>query len=110
LPFVLYGRETLSLTSREERKLQILGNKLARKISGPKSNEVSGQLLTLVNKEFRHSYRSPSAIIIVVKSRTWRWDVDGNGSGLRPVAGSGISGVETSGSATRKLVSQSLGK
>jgi hypothetical protein len=33
-----------------------------------------------------------------------RWDVDGTGPGSCPVAGSGISGVEASGSATRELV------
>ena len=36
LPVVLYGCETWSLTLREERKLRVFGNKVLRRIFGPR--------------------------------------------------------------------------
>jgi hypothetical protein len=36
LPVVLYGRETWSLTLREERELRVFENRLMRRIFGPK--------------------------------------------------------------------------
>jgi len=39
LHVVLYGRETWSLTLREERKLRVFENTVLRRIFGPKSNE-----------------------------------------------------------------------
>jgi hypothetical protein len=38
---VLYGCETWSLTSREERRLRVLENRLLRRVLGPKRDEVA---------------------------------------------------------------------
>jgi hypothetical protein len=40
LPVVLYGCETLSLTLREEHRLRVFENRVLRRISGSKRNEV----------------------------------------------------------------------
>jgi hypothetical protein len=42
LPVVLYGRETLSLTLREEHRLRVFENRVLRKIFGPKRDKVIG--------------------------------------------------------------------
>ena len=42
LPVVLYGRETWSLTLREERKLRVFENRVLKKIFGPRRDEVTG--------------------------------------------------------------------
>jgi hypothetical protein len=42
LPVVLYGRETWSLTLREEHRLRVFENRVLRRISGPKRDEVTG--------------------------------------------------------------------
>jgi hypothetical protein len=42
LPVVLYGCETWSLTLREECKLRVFENRVLRRISGPKRDEVAG--------------------------------------------------------------------
>jgi hypothetical protein len=39
---VLYGRETLSLTLREEHRLRVFENRVLRRIFGPKRDEVTG--------------------------------------------------------------------
>ena len=39
---VLYGCETWSLTLREKRRLRVFENKVLRRISGPRSDEVTG--------------------------------------------------------------------
>ena len=39
----LYGCETWSLTSREERKLRLLENMEFRRIFGPRKDEVTGE-------------------------------------------------------------------
>ena len=41
LPFVVYGCETLSLTLREERRLRGFGNRVLRRMIGPKKDEVT---------------------------------------------------------------------
>ena len=43
LPVVLYGCETWSLTLREERRLRVFGNRVLRRIFGPKRDEVTGE-------------------------------------------------------------------
>ena len=40
---VLYGRETWSLTLREERRLRAFENKVLRRVFGPKGDEVTGE-------------------------------------------------------------------
>jgi hypothetical protein len=42
LPVVLYGCETWSLTLREERRLKVFENRVLRRISRPKKDEVTG--------------------------------------------------------------------
>jgi hypothetical protein len=40
LPVVLYGRETLSLTLREEHRLRVFENRVLRRVFGPKRDEI----------------------------------------------------------------------
>ena len=49
LSVVLYGCETWSLTLREERKLKVFENKVLRRISGPRRDEVTGDWRRLHN-------------------------------------------------------------
>jgi hypothetical protein len=51
LPVVLYGCETWSLTSREERRLRVFENRVLRRIFGPKRDEVTGEWRKLHNEE-----------------------------------------------------------
>ena len=41
LPVVLYGCENWSLALREERRLRVFGNRVLRRIFGPKRDEVT---------------------------------------------------------------------
>jgi hypothetical protein len=43
LPVVLYGCGTWSLTLREEHRLRVFGNRVLRRIFGPKRDEVTGE-------------------------------------------------------------------
>ena len=43
LPVVLYGCETWSLTLRKEHRLRVFKNKVLRKISGVKRDEITGE-------------------------------------------------------------------
>jgi hypothetical protein len=43
LPVVLYGCETWSLTLREEHRLRVFENRVLRRMSGPKRDEVTGE-------------------------------------------------------------------
>jgi len=43
LSTVLYGFEMCSLTLREEDRLRVVGNRVLRRIFGPKRNEVIGE-------------------------------------------------------------------
>jgi hypothetical protein len=72
LPVVLYGCGTWSLTSREEHRLRVFENRVLRRISGPKSDEVTGGWRKLHNEELHNSYTSPS-IMTIIKSRRMRW-------------------------------------
>jgi len=42
LPVVVYGSETWSLIMWEERRLRVFGNRVPRRIFGPKRDEVPG--------------------------------------------------------------------
>jgi hypothetical protein len=57
LPVVLYGRETWSLTLKEEHILRVLENKGT---FGPKRDEENGEWRTLHNEELHDLYSSPS--------------------------------------------------
>ena len=48
---VVYGCETSSLTLREERRLRLFGNRVLRRIFGPKWDEVTGEWGKLHNDE-----------------------------------------------------------
>ena len=71
LPVVLYGRETWSLTLREERRLRVFENRVLRRVFGHKRDEVTGERRRH-NEELNDLYSSPK-IIRVIKSRRMRW-------------------------------------
>ena len=64
LPVVLYGRETWSLTVREERRLRVFG---------PKTDEVTGEWRKLHIEKLNDLYCSPN-IIRGIKPRRMGWD------------------------------------
>ena len=68
LPVVLCGRETWSLTLREERRLRVSENRVLRIIFGPKRDEVTGEWRKLHNEELYDLFSSPN-IVRVVKTR-----------------------------------------
>ena len=72
MPVVLYGCETWSLTLRKERRLRVFENRVLRRVSGPKRDEVTGEWRKLHKEELRSLY-SLSNIVQVVKSRRMRW-------------------------------------
>ena len=59
------------LTLREERRLRVLENRVLRRITGPKRDEVTGKWRKVHNQELNDLYSSPS-IIRVIKSRRIR--------------------------------------
>jgi hypothetical protein len=65
---VLYGCKTWSLTLREVHRLKGFENRVLRRISGPKRDEMIGGRRTLHNEELHNLYSSPS-IIRMIKSR-----------------------------------------
>jgi hypothetical protein len=67
-----YGCETWSLTLREEHRLRAFENRVLRRISGPKRDEVTGEWRKLHNGELHNLYSSPD-IIRHIKSRRMRW-------------------------------------
>jgi hypothetical protein len=71
LPFVLYGCETWSLTSREEHGLRVFDNRVLRRIFGCK-RMVDGSWGKLHNDELHNLYSSPN-IVRVIKARRLRW-------------------------------------
>jgi hypothetical protein len=71
LPVVLYGYETLTLTVGEEHRLKLSENRVLRRISGPKREEVAGGW-RLHNEKFHNFYTSTN-IIRVIKPRRLRW-------------------------------------
>jgi hypothetical protein len=72
LPVVLYGCKTWSLTLREEHRLRVFGNRVLRRIFGPKIDEVTGEWRKLHNEEL-HDLYSFSSIIRIIKAGRMRW-------------------------------------
>jgi hypothetical protein len=72
LPVVLYGCETWSLTLREEHRLRAFENRVLRRISGRKSDHVTGELRKLHNEELHNFYSSPDIIRQIKSRRMWR--------------------------------------
>ena len=72
LPAVLYECETWSLSSWEERTLEVSENRVLKRIFGPKKNEVTGEWRKLHNEELNNLYCSPY-IIRMIRSRRMRW-------------------------------------
>jgi hypothetical protein len=67
----LYGCETWTLALREEHRLRMFQNRVLRRMSGPKRNEVTGRWRKLLNENLHDMYSSPS--IIIIKPRSMRW-------------------------------------
>ena len=65
LPVIVYGCETRSLTTREERRMRVFENRVLGRISGPK---VTGEWRKLHNDKLNDLYSSPN-IVWVIKSR-----------------------------------------
>jgi hypothetical protein len=72
LPVALYGSETWSLTLKEEHSLRVFENRVLRRISGPRRDEVTGGWTKSHNEELHILYSSPN-IIRQIKSRRMRW-------------------------------------
>ena len=68
MPFVLYGCEARSLTSREKRRLRVFEN---RRMFEPRRVEGTGERRKLHNEELSDLYCSPN-IVWVIKSRRMR--------------------------------------
>ena len=56
LHVVLYGRETWSLTLKEERRLRVFENRVLRRIFGLKRDEVTREWRKLYNEELNDLY------------------------------------------------------
>jgi hypothetical protein len=63
-----YGYEAWSLTFRQELSLKVLGNRVQRKMSGPKRDEVTADWRRLHNEELCSSNSAR-----MIKSRKMRW-------------------------------------
>jgi hypothetical protein len=56
LPVVLYGCENWSLTVREKRRLKVFGNRVLRRIFGPKREEIRGESIKVHNEGHNDLY------------------------------------------------------
>ena len=72
MPVVVYGRETWSLTLRDECRLRVFEKRVLRRIFGPKRDELTGELRQMHNDELNNLCSSPNTIR-EIKSRRMRW-------------------------------------
>ena len=68
----MYGCETWSVTSREERKLRVFENMVLRRIFGPRTDEVTGEWRRLHKEELNDLYCSPNIVRVIILRRM-RW-------------------------------------
>jgi hypothetical protein len=68
----LFGCETWSLTLKEEHRLWMFGNRVLRRIFGPKMHELLGGWINLHNEEL-HNLHSSQNISRMIKSRRMWW-------------------------------------
>ena len=61
----MYGCETWSLTLRGERRLKVFENRVLRRVSGPKSDDVRVEWRKLHNEELTDLYCSPRVVRVV---------------------------------------------
>ena len=66
--------ESRSLTFREERGLRVSGNRVLRRIFGPKRDEVTVEWGKLHNDELNDLHSSPNIVRVIKSSRMW-WAV-----------------------------------
>jgi len=59
---VLYGCETSSVKLGEERRLRVFGNRVLRRIFGPKGDEVTEEWRKLHNEELNDLYSSQNVV------------------------------------------------
>jgi hypothetical protein len=62
--FHVNGCGTWSLTLRDEHRLRVFGNRVLRRIFGPKREEVAGDWRRLHNEELHNLYTSPNIIFL----------------------------------------------
>jgi hypothetical protein len=62
LAVVFCGCGTWSLTLKEGHRLRVFGNRVLRKIFGPKRDEVTGEWRKLHNGELHNLYYSPDIV------------------------------------------------
>jgi hypothetical protein len=70
-PVVFYGCETWSFILREERRLRVFGNKVLRRIFGPKREEVTWGWRKLHNEELYDLYSSPNIVLLIRLRLGW---------------------------------------
>jgi hypothetical protein len=71
LPVVLYGCETWLLTLKEERRLMMFGNRVLRKMFGPKKDEKTEEWRKLYNEELNDLYSSPTIVRVITSRMRW---------------------------------------
>ena len=69
----VYACEICSPTLRVERKLRVFENRVLRKLFGPKRKEITGELEQFHSEELRDFLLPTICIILVIKSRRFRW-------------------------------------
>jgi len=69
---LFYGCRNWSAILRNERIFKVFESRVLRRVFGPKTDEVTGEVRKLHNKELYDLYSSPN-VIGAIKSRIMRW-------------------------------------